>query len=249
MRNGEKTPKQRSYLIYILLIICIFAFCYAGYRVLDIVLEYHQGSKTYHAVSQNYVFRGENSGEKEINYTALQEDYPMATCWIYIKGTPVDYPVAQWEDNSYYLDHLLNGTRNNYGTIFIDYRNNKNLTDRNTFIYGHHMKDGSMFASLVKYKDQSYYESHPQVHLITPEKKYVGEIFSAYVCGDDSDTFTLKYKTDKDFEKYLKKIQKRSVIDTNVEVSAEDRIVTLMTCTYEYDDARFVVHAKLVEAE
>lgn len=171
----------------------------------------------------------------------------MTTSWIRIEGTRIDYPVAQWSNNQYYLNHLLDGTKNKNGTIFVDCDNNADLSDRNTFIYGHHMKNGSMFAELVNYKKQNFYTEHPVIEYITPEKSYRAEIFSAQICEGSADLFTKYYKNDADFEKYLKKMQQASLIKTNVSVTAEDRILTLVTCTYEYDDARFIVQAKLVE--
>lgn len=248
MKNKPK--KKGRFLIILLLVICIGVLIFSAYKIVGILSEWNTGTKSYNKVSEQFVTENEIEGEQpEINFTELQEEYSASVGWIRIEGTRVDYPVAQWTDNSYYLNHLLDGTRNNNGTVFMDYRNSKDLTDRNTFLYGHHMKNGSMFGSLVKYKKQDYYEEHPIIEYITPEKTWKAEVFSAQIVDANDDLFTLSYDDDEDFAAYLREMQKDSLIRTNVEVSAGDRILTLMTCTYEYDNARFVVQAKLVEEE
>ena len=250
MKHSQQKPKKKSRAwIIILLVILIAVLLFSAYKIYEILSEWNEGTQSYSKVTEEFVTYTEESEVPEVNFTELQETYNASIGWVRIEGTRVDYPVAQWTNNSYYLNHLLDGTRNNNGTIFMDYRNNTDLSDRNTFIYGHHMKNGSMFGSLVGYKKQSYYEEHPIVEYITPEKTWRAEIFSAQIVDAGSDVFTLVYADDEEFNAYLKEMQKASLIDTDVTVTAEDRILTLMTCTYEYDNARFVVQAKLVDEE
>jgi len=250
MKHSEQKPKKKTRLwIIILMVVLMAVLLFSAYKIYEILSEWNEGSESYSKVTEEFVTYTEESEAPEVNFTELQETYDASIGWIRIEGTRVDYPVAQWTDNRYYLNHLLDGTRNNNGTIFMDYRNETNLIDRNTFIYGHHMKNGSMFGSLVKYKQQSYYEEHPIVEYITPEKTWRAEIFSAQIVDAGSDVFTFAYADDAEFGAYLEEMQRASLIDTDVTVTAEDRILTLMTCTYEYDNARFVVQAKLVEEE
>ena len=108
------------------------------------------------------------------------------------------------------------------------------------------MKDGSMFNSLTSYKDQSYYDEHPVMYLNTPKQNYKIEIFSAYICNYDSDTYTRDFYSAEDYAAWLTKMQSQSDFTSNVEVTENDRVITLSTCTYEYDNARFVVQGKLV---
>ena len=250
MKHGEQKPKKKSRgWIIILLVIFIALLLFSAYKIYGILSEWNEGTQSYNKVTEDFVTYTEENEAPEINFTELQEEYNASIGWVRIEGTRIDYPVAQWTNNSYYLNHLLDGTRNNNGTIFMDYRNNTDLSDRNTFLYGHHMKNGSMFGSLVQYKKQAYYEEHPIVEYITPEKTWRAEIFSAQIVDAASEVFTISYNNDEEFAAYLSEMQKASLIDTDVIVTAQDRILTLMTCTYEYNNARFVVQAKLVDEE
>lgn len=246
----EKPGKKKGRaVIIILLVICIAVFCYAAYQIYGILSEWNEGNTSYKDVKKQYVADELSAQEAEINFVDLQQDYPDAMSWIRIEGTRIDYPVAQGEDNQYYVNHLIDGTRNKNGAIFADYRNNADFTDKNTILYGHHMKSGAMFAALVEYQDIEFWKEHPIVEIFLPGEHYIGEIYSAYITPADSETFTVHFENDENFAEYLEMTTKESLIDTGIGVSAEDRIITLSTCTYEYDNARFVVHAKLKPAE
>lgn len=158
----------------------------------------------------------------------------------------INYPVVQGTDNDYYLNHLFDGTVNKNGSIFVDYRNAPGFADRNTFIYGHNMLNGTMFAGLSQYGTAGYYAQHPEIILETPEGAYSLQVFSGYVTPGNSDSYQLEYRDDAEFEQYLEKIRLLSDFSSDVTVTGQDRIVTLSTCTYDYDDARYVVHCKLV---
>jgi len=161
-------------------------------------------------------------------------------------GAGINYPVVQGSDNDYYLNHLFDGTINKNGSIFVDYRNTPEFADRNTFIYGHNMLNGTMFAGLSQYSTAGYYEQHPELILNTPEGTYSLQVFSGYVTPGNSDIYQLEFRDDTEFERYLEKIRLMSDFVTDVSVTAQDRIVTLSTCTYEYEEARYVVHCRLV---
>ena len=111
------------------------------------------------------------------------------------------------------------------------------------------MKDDSMFSSITEYKNKDYYDKHKYMYLITPTKKYRLEVFSAYITKATSDTYMRGFKENDKFKKYIEYIQKLSLINTGVKVSIKDTVVSLSTCTYEYKNARFVVHTKRVEIE
>ena len=116
-----------------------------------------------------------------VDFESLLAQGPDVKAWLELPGTVIQYPVAQGEDNSYYLKHLYDGTANKVGCLFIDYENAEDFSDNNTIIYGHNMRDGSMFSTLVEYKAQAYYDEHPEMYLVTPEGGYVVEVFSAFV--------------------------------------------------------------------
>lgn len=164
--------------------------------------------------------------------------------WIRIEGMSVDYPVVQTKDNEYYLTHDAERTNNKRGAIFFDYRCDSNSLKGNNILYGHHMKDGSMFASLIQYKDEAFFKSHPTIEFATLEKTYQWEIFAVFVTDTNYDYIQTEF-TDKDeYGSFIKTMQKKSIFKTDISLNNSDDILILSTCTYEFDDARFVVAAR-----
>jgi SrtB family sortase len=173
-------------------------------------------------------------------------DYPDAVAWIYSPSTPIDYGVVEAEDNDFYLDHFLDGSRSLSGSLFVDCNCRRDFSSENTVIYGHHMQDGSKFASLVNYKNVNYYQEHPIMYLSTRDMNYRVEIFAAYLTDADSVTYTFTFDSVEEYEAYLRRMVSQSDFQANVQLSTSDRIITLSTCSYEFYDARYVVQGKLV---
>jgi len=169
--------------------------------------------------------------------------------WISIPGTNIDYPVVKTDNNQYYLDHNIYGEKVKAGAIFMDYRNDSAARDKNTILYGHHMRDGSMFTALMKYKKkQSFFEENSIIRFDTLYEEIKWEIFSVYITTADDPYTTISFSSDEEYLKFLEKIKRKSMYKKDMELTADDQILTLSTCTYEYDDARFVVHARRVRA-
>lgn len=166
--------------------------------------------------------------------------------WINIPGTRIDYPVLQAGDNEYYLEHDINGNKSLSGSIFMDFRNNINRSDSNIILYGHNMKNGSMFHDLVYYKDQQFFEKHPIICFDTLYEEGKWEIFSVYVTDENFNYLVTNFKTSEEYEKYLNVIKNKSLFKKDITLTKDDRILTLSTCSYEFKNARLVVHAKLV---
>ena len=166
--------------------------------------------------------------------------------WIHIPGTPIDYPVVQTDDNVYYLDHDIYGETARNGTLFMDYRMLLDGTDRHQIIYGHHTRDSSMFTRLMDYKSESFFNANRLIYLDQLYEKQTWEIFSVYVTSTDFYYIETRFSGDEDWLAFMETVQDRSKFDTSVELSADDQMLTLSTCTYEFDDARFVVHARLI---
>ena len=183
----------------------------------------------------------------KVDFDALQEINPDVVGWIYIPGTKINYPVLHGDTNDTYLYHLMTGEYNSAGSIFLDAGVPSDFTAQNNPIYGHHMKNGSMFADVSDYWSQEFYDAHPFAMLVTPEGNFYVRIFSGYVTDAWDDAWTLAFGEDS-FDAWLRKLERKSYFHTDVKPTTGDRIVTLSTCTYEYDDARFVVHGVL-EAE
>lgn len=169
---------------------------------------------------------------------------PDIVGWLYCEGTPINYPVLQGYDNVYYLTHMYNGEHSRSGSLFLDYICSPFFSDDNSVIYGHHMKSGSMFASIVEYRSQQYYDEHPVMYLLTPEHNYRLDIFSGYVTDPGSESFD--FETPEMFDDYVKDVAGKSDFKTEVKVTPRQRIITLSTCTYEYKNARYVLCAAVV---
>ena len=181
-----------------------------------------------------------------VDFDALLETNKDVIGWIYIEGTKINYPIVQTVNNSYYVERMVNGQRNAAGSIFMDYRNESNFTDRNSILYGHNMKNGSMFAGILDYRKPSFFEEHPEVIILTPERNFRYEVIAGYVCSPLENAWRLSFATDEEFANWLTNALNRSVIGGNFEASGTDQILTLSTCSYEFDDARFVLVCRLI---
>ncbi len=183
----------------------------------------------------------------KVNFEGLKTQNADTIAWIYAPGTAINYPIVQGKDNDYYLNHMFNGAENDCGSIFMEALNMSDLTNTNTFIYGHHMKDGSMFASLLKYREQDYYDTHPVMWIETPEKSYKLEIFTGFQTTTGTSVWQIEFATEQEHQEWLDTVQKYSSFTSSVVPTTEDRIVTLSTCSSGYDEGRFVVMGILRE--
>ena len=179
---------------------------------------------------------------------ALARENSDTVGWIDIPGTDVQYPVVQRSDNEYYLTRTFKKKRGASGAIFMDCFNAATLTDFNTVIYGHHMKDGSMFAILRQYEKQSFADKHLTIEITLPDRKLIYQVFSAYTAKDASIDFRgQECRTEEERSTFIKQIRKRAVIDSSLSVSRDERLLTLVTCTSGTNDWYYVIHAKLLE--
>lgn len=182
-----------------------------------------------------------------IDFDALQAASPYAVAWIQVSGIDViDYPVVQYTDDSYFLTHSWDMQESRYGAIFLEANNAADFSDDYIIIYGHNMKNGSMFGSLKKYAQESFYKENGGVITIyLPEETRTYQIFSVrYTEATDETTYTLRSKQNVSYGSVLEMLKNESIYDTGVSVSSDDSIITLSTCA---GDARLVVHAKLAE--
>ena len=191
----------------------------------------------------------ENLLVPEIDFVSLKAINQDVVGWLYLPDTVINYPVVQGEDNNYYLKRLVDGSYNANGSLFVDHQNEMDFSDDNTLIYGHHMDSGKMFATLVKYKDQEFYDAHPIAYFLTEEKSYKIEIFSGYVTTPDSDSYLLTAGSREQTIAWMKEMFHNSDFCADVTIRPEDHIVTFSTCDYEFHDARYVVHGKLTALE
>ena len=147
----------------------------------------------------------------------------------------------QGEDNDYYLHRLYDGTANGSGSIFMDFRNSSDFSDPHTIIYGHSMQNSSMFTNIKKYKTQEFYDQHPFALLMTPEKNYKVELFSGYVANVKDTSWDLDFGDAAVFQSWLSATKSKSMFLSDAAPTTDDKILTMSTCTYEFDNARFVL--------
>lgn len=181
-----------------------------------------------------------------VDFMALQGINDDIVGWLKVGALDISYPVTQASDNDYYLHLTFELVQNAAGCIFVDYQNRPDFQDDNTIVYGHNMKDGSMFGTLKNFVQDGVYESDPYFWIYTPERIYKYEIFNCSTVGAVSNTYTLEFGSRKEFQNYLDKALMQSQVDSSkVKVKSSDKIVTLSTCTGD-EETRFVVQGKLV---
>ena len=179
---------------------------------------------------------------KSENLRLQNEDYRF---WLTIEGTQIDNPVVQSDNNEFYLENDFEKNKNIAGTLFMDYRNNS-LNDKNTIVYGHHMKDGSMFGELKKFRDKDFFNENNKIIINNDENISVYEVFSVYVTDNSTDYLKVSFN-DELYSEYLQEAINKSIHKSNIDVNVDDKIITFSTCSYDFKDARLVVHAKLVD--
>ena len=233
---SEKQPKKKKtagdVVLTVVLIAAICVFCYAGYNLFHIYTEYKKGTDEYNSITQMAVTERDPDGEAagpeagselkapmDIDFASLKSVNDDVVGWIYVEAVPdINYPIVHGKDNETYLHRTYEKNYNFAGTIFVDYENKGDFSDCNTIVYGHNMKNGSMFAQLKKFtQDEETYKKSKYFWIFTPEKNYRYEIISAYTTGVNSDTYTLFKGPGEEFEKYLEKIRGYSEIRTDAE--------------------------------
>lgn len=184
-----------------------------------------------------------------VNFDQLMAINSDACAWLYLQDSIINYPImsAPYDAPGFYLEHLYDKTENIIGSLYIDIGVDKTFSSRNTVIHGHRMNNGSMFGTLNKYKKQTYYNGNPIMQLYTPEgvTDYYIYIFAAYET-DITQSYSVVFPTDADFENYINECMNKSVIDTIITPTVNDHIVTLSTCVVGNDTVRMIVQGVLV---
>ncbi|MEG1537537.1 MAG: class B sortase, partial [Clostridiales bacterium] len=157
-----------------------------------------------------------------------------------------NYPITKSADNRDYLKIASTGERSVAGSIFMDYRNTADFSDRNTIIYGHNMKNGSMFGTLDAYEDKKYWEDHPKIYIFTETTTYVYEIYTAAEISANVDYYKVKLVDDQAYANYLTATVGNALYETGVIPTIEQKILTLSTCTTNHKN-RFVIQGVLLE--
>lgn len=259
-RREMRTMKRFALICMILLCAAVFAF--GGYQLYLQLSEYAEGENTYSGL-EGFVSLPAPSetppkpmDEEEpipsiawpkVSFAELSAINPDIVGWLYCEDTMINYPVAQTDDNSYYLKHLFDGIYNANGCLFLDCQVGGDFSSPHSIIYGHHMKNGSMFSSLNGYKKQEYFDAYPQLLLVTPDSNFVIELFAGYVASVRDDAWQIQFSDEFAMEAWLGAAIEKSTFESGVMPLPTDRIITLSTCSYEFSNARFVVHGILRE--
>lgn len=176
-----------------------------------------------------------------VDFAGLQALNPDILGWIYSPGTPINYPIVQGDTNDEYLYRMVDRTSNRCGSIFLDCINDREFQDANSVIHGHNMNNGSMFGELRRYAEQEYYDTHTVIWLVTPDQTYSIEIFTAFVTDVDSEVWKLTFSTEEEFSKWKSEMAKKSYFKSKVFPQEGEKVVTLSTCSYDFDNAHFIV--------
>lgn len=273
MGKREQPPQKKrvspaSVLSGIAMAVCAVVMICCGIYLARLALESHQIKSQTQAAADQFVQQtsdtspaSDAASESESNssaaeaepaysvdFASLQAVCPDAVGWIQVSGLDViDYPIVHYSDDDYYLNHSWDGQASRYGAIFMEAANSGDFSDSHTLIYGHNMKDGSMFGSLKKYKEQSFYqENGGLITIYLPGETRTYQIFSVHVTSaDDESVYTVGFAHDDTFGSFLEALRSSALYDTGVPVSAADNVITLSTCAGE---ERLVVHAKQISA-
>ena len=176
---------------------------------------------------------------------SLNTAYPNAIGWLYIPDTVINYPVMQSDDNFYYLDHAYDGSPLKAGSVYLDYRCEGRFQNPINIVYAHNMKNGSMFAQITRFKNDSFFESHKYGWLATPEAVYRIDFFSLAVADWHDDL----YKGDTSISEWIPHIYDKSAVSREMTYTDDDRFVSFSTCSYEFENARNILTGKLVEVK
>ncbi len=166
--------------------------------------------------------------------------------WVTLPNTKIDYPVFKTRNNDYYMTRDLNRKKSKAGSVFMDYRNTGNMTDRHTIIYGHNMKNGTMFGTLKAYKSEEFYKKNKVFTYSTLYETGQYEVFSVYVATASLSINEPNFADDAAFDKFLKERISKAMYGTTATVTAHDKVLTLVTCSYEVKNGRLIVHAKKI---
>ena len=219
-------------IVNIVLILIIFI---CIYNISEKLIEYNKADNSYEKIRVE---------KEEENLYDKYEDYRG---WIKIDNTNINYPIVQGKDNSFYLDKDINKNYLSSGSIFMNYLNH-GFNDENTVLFGHHMRNKTMFAQLKKYKEKEFFYGDNDIVIeVENDKVLKYKVFSAYVT-DSKDNYIKTNFDDKDqYKEFLEDIKNKSQYKSDIDGNENDKIITLSTCSYEFNDARMVVHGKLLK--
>ena len=249
--------------LFIIIICCLSIICYKFYNyfideklnneiqsyaptISDVYLSEDSSQSSSNEVGGNNnpnEAEGDNKtiSENQEELKSINNNYEM---WIEIPNTKINYPIVQGKDNEYYLKHNFKNESNMSGTIFVDCNNNID-EDKNIIIYGHNMRNGTMFNNITKFKEESFFNNNNTINIIRNNILYQYEIFSIYVEDESKVSLDTEFADNEIFVNYALNEGAKSIYNKNITITEEDKIITLVTCSYEYTGARTILVGKL----
>lgn len=255
----QKIQKSRV-INRMIFVLALMVFVVAAVKLIQAGWDDYSANKEYDDM-QKYVYleqcterqpEGEDvGGEKvfSVDFVSLQKENPDCIAWIYFPNLNISYPVMQGRDNDEYLCHTFRGESATAGSIFIDSANAPDFSDENTLVYGHNMKNGSMFGQLKNYEEETFYKKNPGFYIITPEGSSYYSIFSCYLASVEGqeEAFAAFFSTEEEYGQFLDTVKGYSFYDTGINPEAVQNTVTLLTCNQAGYDYRFLIHAVRTE--
>ena len=246
MRKKNKKYKEVIFNLIVYMIL-LFILIYSVIKIYKWYKDKTSNKEIVEQIKETVVVEDKNEYKEEytIDFNKLKEQNKETVAWIKVNNTNIEYPVVKANNNNFYLNHSFDKSENLAGWIFADYRNKFDNTDKNIIIYGHNMRDGSMFGSLKNILNSDWYENeeNTNITLYTENEKCIYKVFSIYKIESEDYYIKTEFSNDNEFEQFVNTIKNRSIKKFDIDVSKEDNILTLSTCANN-NRYRIVLHAK-----
>jgi sortase B len=268
----HKRRRKANVPVIILIVLLVLGMAFAAYQLGSIFLNYHRDRSAYSELAERAISglaeaeeQGDSTdplatpvpGQEEavvsevpisVDWDYLRSVNSDVVGWLYCPGTVINYPVVQRNDHQYYLTHGFDGSSNSSGTLFVDMDSVEGIVQSNYIVYGHNMKDKSMFGSFQAYVNESYYESYPILYYLTPNGNYRIDLFCAHIVESTEDNYPGYFSSTSDYQAYLNKVTASAFWVNYDVISTEYQLFTMSTCTSAagYSDPRLLVQGMMV---
>ena len=239
--------------LLILLIILIFIVFFTFYKIIN---WYNDGKIT--KINQNKILTKikineiktdfkDNNTFIDVNLADLKKMNNDVVGWLKVNGTNINYPYVKTDNNTFYLTHSIDKSKNSAGWVFLDYRNNSDNYDKNNIIYAHARVDKTMFGSLKDALTKEWFNKEEEkiIKTSTLTENSIWQIFSVYKINNTTDYLNINFKDEDEFLKFSNKLKERSIFNFNIDINKDDKILTLSTCYNK--NVKTVMHAKLIK--
>ena len=247
--KGFEMKKQRILNIAIYLILFLILIC-SGFKLYFWYKDKKNNDETTEQLKNNVklekIKKDNSNNEKYIvDFKKLKSENSDVVAYIKVNNTNIEYPIVKTSNNTFYLNHSFDKSKNSRGWIFADYKNKFDNTDKNIVIYGHNMRDESMFGSLKNILNEEWYNNaeNKNITFLTEKENYIYKVFSIYKIESEDYYIKTNFKNDEDYEKFLNTIKNRSIKNFDINLNINDKIITLSTCANN-NKYRIVLHAK-----